>query len=158
MTRPVSADSRVAECSAFLKSETSVSNDSRVERLENYLNSHKSPLAVHSKTFINVADKYDLDWRLIPAISGVESTFGKNIPDNSYNAYGWANGKYRFSSWDNSIEIVGKTLKEKYIDRGAPTINKIAIRYAPPSSSWAWKVKYFMTKIEPWPVDFDLEG
>lgn len=154
----VSAEFSVAQESASLKTEVLGEVDPRAEILESYLESHKSPLAEHSGKFIEVADKYDLDWRLIPAISGVESTFGKRIPKNSYNAYGWANGKYSFESWDESIEIVGKTLREKYIDRGAPTINRIAKRYAPPSSTWAWKVKFFMVKIEPLPVYFDLEG
>lgn len=155
---PTTADSRVAESSASLKVGNYIGSDSRAERLEKYLNSHNSPLAGYSDTFIRVADKYNLDWRLIPAISGVESTFGKRIPQNSFNAYGWANGEYKFHSWDESIEVVGKTLREKYIDKGAPTINKIARRYAPPSSTWAGKVKFFMTKIDPLPVDFDLSG
>lgn len=153
-----SADYSVVEPSAQLKYYSTDKYDPRVEALENFLNSHNSPLAKHADKFIEVADTYGLDWRLIPAISGVESTFGKNIPKNSYNAYGWANGKYSFTSWEESIETVGKTLKEKYIDRGALSINRIARRYAPPSSSWAWKVKFFMTKIEPLPIYFDLEG
>jgi len=154
----VSADYNVAGSSATLKSQNINSRDERAKKLEDFLITHNSPLADYSDKFIEVADKYNLDWRLIPAISGVESTFGKRIPKNSYNAYGWANGEYRFISWENSIEIVGKTLREKYIDKGAPTINKIARRYAPPSSTWAGNVKFFMQKIESLPVDFDLEG
>ncbi|KKQ97197.1 MAG: hypothetical protein UT23_C0016G0014 [Candidatus Woesebacteria bacterium GW2011_GWA1_39_12] len=154
----VSAAPFVADASASLKSDAVEGQDPRIETLENYLESHRSPLAEYSGTFIEVADTYNLDWRLIPAITGVESTFGKRIPKNSFNAYGWANGEYRFTSWDESIEVVAKTLREKYIDRGAPTIGRIARRYAPPSSTWAWKVKFFMQKIEPLPIYFDLEG
>src|SRR3972149_8278358 len=151
-----SAYALVADESASLKNDIRNTADPRVEILENYWIPHKSPLASYSGRFIEVADSYNLDWRLIPAITGVESTFGKRIPKNSFNAYGWANGEYKFHSWDESIEIVGKTLREKYIDRGAPTINKIARRYAPPSSSWAWKVKFFMARIDSFPVYFDL--
>jgi len=93
---------------------------------------------------------------MVAAISGVESTFGKRIPENSYNAYGWANGNYYFESWEDSIAIVSKTLREKYYDRGATTLNQIARRYAPPSSSWAWKVNYFMEKIDPVPLPFTI--
>lgn len=130
--------------------------DYRIYVLKNYFDKHNSPLAPYSREFVETADKYDLDWRLVPAITGVESTFGKNIPSNSYNAYGWANGRYSFSSWEDSIEIVSKTLKEKYIDNGAIGINDIARIYAPPSSTWAWKVKYFMNEIDPMPVTFSL--
>jgi hypothetical protein len=115
-------------------------------------------LAEYAEELVAASDKYGLDWRLVPAISGVESTFGKHIPKGSYNAYGWANGDYRFKSWEDSIEIVSQTLRTKYIDRGAPSINKIARRYAPPSTTWARNVKFFMYKIEAFPVAFDFEG
>lgn len=92
----------------------------------------------------------------MPAIAGVESNFGKRIPTNSYNAYGWANGNYYFKSWENSIETVSKTLKTKYIDRGAIKIHQIAKIYAPPSSSWANKVKYFTNQIGPTGIAFDI--
>jgi len=155
----VSADIDVAGASAQIKTrENSGSADYRVITLENYLESHNSPLAPHSAYFIQTADKYGLDWRLVPAITGVESTFGKRIPYNSYNAYGWANGAYSFDSWDESIDVVSKSLREKYIDRGATTINEISRIYAPPSSTWAGNVKFFMKKIDPLPLTFTLEG
>ena len=99
----VSADSLVAESSASLKTEATA--DERVAILENFLEGYNSPLAKYSEVFIATADKYELDWRLIPAITGVESTFGKRIPYNSFNAYGWANGVYKFTSWEESIAV-----------------------------------------------------
>lgn len=154
----VSAETPVAGASAQLKTEGSGRDDYRIRILRTYLIKHNSPLAEHAEDFVAIADKYNIDWRLVAAISGVESTFGKRIPYHSYNAYGWANGAYTFKSWQDSIEIVSKTLREKYIDRGAPSISQIARRYAPPSSTWAGKVKFFMKKIEPFPVTFTLEG
>jgi hypothetical protein len=153
-----SANIDVAQSSAQIKRDTNLSGDYRVISLENFLEKYDSPLAPYSAYFIEVADKYDLDWRLVPAITGVESTFGKRIPYNSYNAYGWANGAYSFESWDESIEVVSQTLKEKYIDKGATTVNEISRIYAPPSSTWAGKVKYFMKKIDPLPLSFTLQG
>ena len=158
LASPASADFYVAGSSAELKTTPASSNDPRVETLRKYLLGHKSPLADYAQDFVAASDKYGLDWRLVPAISGVESTFGKRIPKGSYNAYGWANGNYKFKSWEDSIEIVSKTLRTKYIDKGAPSINKIARRYAPPSSTWARNVKFFMYKIETFPVAFDFEG
>lgn len=130
--------------------------DEREIKLKNFLEGHKSPLAPYAGVFIKYADEYDLDWRLVPSISGVESTFGKRIPKGSYNAYGWANGEYRFESWESSIEHVSKTLREKYYDMGANDIDKIARRYAPPSKTWGRNVKFFMNKIDSTPVEFEL--
>ncbi len=156
-TRGAYAQSYEAEPSATFK--TDVKNfDYRVYKLRSYLDEHNSPLADHSEEFIEYADSYNLDWRMVAAITGVESTFGKRIPANSYNAYGWANGEYKFSSWEDSIGHVSMTLKTKYIEKGATSISKIARRYAPPSKTWGSKVKFFMKRIDPLPVEFSLEG
>ena len=155
----ISAEVNVADVSAELKTNKPEEDfDFRVLKLKVYLSGHNSPLAAYSDVFVKYADEYDLDWRLVAAISGVESTFGKRIPYKSYNAYGWANGKYAFESWEDSIEVVSKTLREKYIDDGLTTIGQIARRYAPPSSTWARNVKFFINKIDPLGLDFTLEG
>lgn len=123
--------------------------DHRVKKLQVYLESFHSPLAPYARVFVEKADQYEIpDWSLVPAIAGVESTFGKHIPYNSYNAYGWANGNFDFESWEDSIDIVTQTLKEKYYDKGANTVFKIARIYAPPSTTWASKVNYFMQQIQ----------
>lgn len=128
-------------------------NDERVRTLRAYFAKHKSPLEPYAYDFVYYADLYGLDWKLVPAITGVESTFGKRIPKNSYNAYGWANGAYTFTSWEHSIEHVTRTLKVKYYDRGLTTVPSIARVYAPPSTTWAGNVTFFMNKIE----NFDPE-
>lgn len=123
-------------------------SDERIIKLEQFLKYHSSPLAEHAEFIVNTADKYGLDWRWVVAISGVESAFGKNIPYNSYNAYGWGNGKIYFDSWEDSIETVSKTLKERYVNRGADTIAKVGPIYAPPTPSWSNKVSFFINKID----------
>ncbi|MEK7470664.1 MAG: hypothetical protein AAB622_01535 [Patescibacteria group bacterium] len=143
--------------SASLKiNQDSPFSEYRVLILREFLGRYNSPLTPYAPEFVAAADEYGIDYRLVPAITGVESTFGKRIPSKSYNAYGWANGEYKFSSWENSIDHVSMTLRTKYIDKGAPTIAKIARRYAPPSSTWAGKVKFFVGKIDSLPVSFDI--
>lgn len=157
-TDQISADLSVAGSSAQLAYPDSYQDnfDSRVIVLRQFLQEQNSPLSQYSDIFIKYADDNELDWRLIPAITGVESTFGKNIPANSYNAYGWANGNYSFSSWEESISTVSITLNEKYIAKGATTIEKIGKIYAPPSTTWAYKVKYFMNKIQAFPLEYTI--
>lgn len=130
--------------------------DYRVYTLRKFLSQFDSPLTPYSSEFIKEADYYGIDYRLVPAISGVESTFGKQIPIGSYNAYGWVNGNYNFRSWPDSIQIVSKTLKNNYIDKGAVSIVRIAKIYAPPSSTWGSKVTYFVSKIDTLPLSFDI--
>jgi hypothetical protein len=130
--------------------------DYRVYTLRKFLSKYDSPLTPYSADFIAQADFYGIDYRMVPAITGVESTFGKHIPGKSYNAYGWANGKYSFTSWPNSIQVVSQTLKAKYIDKGAVSISKIAKIYAPPSTTWGTKVQHFVSKIDTLPLSFDI--
>jgi hypothetical protein len=154
--KPVQAQEEklvMAGSSAVLKS-VAVQPDIRVAQLETFLAKYNSPLTPYAQDFVAMADKYQIDWKLVPAITGVESTFGKQIPSYSYNAYGWNNGNFRFKSWEDSIEIVSKALREKYFDRGLNTPYKIGPVYAPPSKTWASKVSFFMQKIE----DFDPQA
>ncbi len=125
--------------------------DKRVAHLEAFLRSYNSPLADHAVTFIREADKHNMDWRFVAAISGVESTFGKHIPSGSYNAWGWgiptgAQSGIGFRNWDEGIATVTKGLKKNYINKGASTFAQIGDIYAA-SPVWASHVEYFMDKI-----------
>jgi len=147
----------VSDSSASIKTgATEGGFDYRVENLRKFLEKYSSPLAVYAEEFVTYADLNGLDYRLVPSISGVESTFGKHIPTDSYNAYGWANGEYSFTSWEDSIAHVSGTLRSSYIDKGAASIAKIAKRYAPPSVTWAGKVTFFVKKIDSLPLNFDI--
>ena len=123
------------------------SQDNRVKILSIFLLKYDSPLADLAETFVVQADKYGIDWRLVAAITGVESTFGQHIPLNSFNAYGWNNGLAKFNSWEESIEVVSRALGEKYYAKGLNTPAKIGPVYAPPSTTWVGKVNFFMEKI-----------
>ena len=125
--------------------------DNRAEILESFLQSYGSPLAPYASDFVANADKYNLDWRLVASIAGLESTFGKHIPNCSYNAWGW--GVYgtnviRFVSWSEGIETISKGLRENYL-RDNPESNPFIIgpTYAA-SPTWAQRVTYFMNRIE----------
>jgi len=144
---PVWASETAGNSAALVEMASSQTVDIRPRQLEDFLNSYDSPMATYSSYLVQMADKYGIDWRLVPAISGIESTFGKNIPFGSYNAYGWNGGNARFDSWEESIEEVSKKLKEKYYSRGLNTPFKIAPVYCPPSKVWAGKVAFFMEKI-----------
>lgn len=153
----VSYAQNISEASAsFITTPYGEGFDFRVQNLRRFLIKYNSPLADYAGEFVACADKYGLDYRLVPAITGVESTFGKYIPYGSYNAYGWANGDFKFTSWENSIMHVSETLKNKYIDRGVDSIYEIARVYAPPSPTWGSKVTFFVNKIDATPLNFDI--
>jgi len=155
-TRPVKASDYIdlnfydANSSAELLTEQtkqSFAVDERYLKLHAYLTRINSPLADYSAQFIISADKYGIDWRLLPAISGLESAFATQMVPGTYNAYGWGGGYISFKDWYDSIDTVSKALRENYYDRGYDTPEKIAPVYAPPCSYWASAVTKFMNEI-----------
>ena len=132
--------------------------DERIPLLRGYLQAKDSPLASKSAEMVATADRYQFDWRLLPAIAGKESSFGKKIPWDkegqkpSYNAWGW--GIYgdqvlSFSSWDEGIEKVGAGLRDGYFNRNLITIEDVMRYFTPRSNgSWARDVSFIMEQIE----------
>ncbi len=120
--------------------------------LREFLEKYNSPLLNNVDTFIAVADKYGIDYRLLPAISCMESTCGKRMPYNSNNAWGWGvygNNVIRFANFDEGIETVGKGLHDGYISRGLDTPHKIAPVYTPPRANhWLNGVSHFMSQMD----------
>jgi len=127
-------------------------DDHRADMLKEYLQSRHSPLADDAHTFVTEADRLDLDWKLVAAISGVEATCGRHIPHGSHNAWGWgiptgARHGVAFESWSEGITTVSEGLKYRYINRGATTIQAIGRIYAA-SPAWSTKVRWMIADID----------
>lgn len=95
-----------------------VTSDTRVVAMNRFLVDHGSPMAPYAETFVAAADDSGLDWRLIASIAGVESAFGRLVPYNSYNAWGWRgdpDGDFStFTSWVDGILYVTSQVAEGY--------------------------------------------
>lgn len=133
--------------------------DMRVLKLEAYFKKYNSPLAPYADIFVEQADEHALDWKLVASIAGLESTFGKFIPQGSYNAWGWGipTGTSRglgFTDWEEGIATVSKGLKQRYVDRGLITPDQMGRIYAA-SPTWASRIYYFMNEIEKQEIEKD---
>lgn len=139
-----------AGSSAQLQAKPSIqtkSSDRRVLALQTVFNRYNSPLSSEAENYVKYADKYGIDWKLLPAISGLESSFGVYQLSESHNAYGWGGGHIYFTSWENGIDTISKALAQNYYARGADTVYKIGPIYAE-SPTWAVRVTGFMNEIE----------
>lgn len=141
-----------ALASGIANQEVSTSHsDARSVIVENFFSDYKSPLSEFAQTFITVADRYQLDYRLLPAISMQESNGGKVMPKESFNPFGYGvyGGKVlRFANFEEAIEKVGRGLKADYFDQGLKTPSEIMPKYTPPSNgSWAEGVLTFMEEL-----------
>ena len=149
---PVSAvHANTAGASAKLAITRAPKVDGRAGVLRKFLTEHNSPLADHAGTFIREADKNNLDWKLVAAISGNESQFGHLIPPYSYNGWGYGvygNNVRRFESWDEGIAVVSNALRDDYLDNwGATNVYEIGEIYAE-DPMWANKVSHYISLIE----------
>lgn len=128
--------------------------DARSKIVENFFSQFSSPLSNYGDVFVSVADKYQIDYRFLPAIAMQESNGGKKIIKNSKNPFGYGiygNLVVKFSSWEEGIERVGRALKEEYFNQGLTTPYKIMTKYTPPSAKkdglWAKSVSSFMNQL-----------
>lgn len=128
-----------------------ISKDSRVESLRAFFLKNKSPLEPYSADFIDTAQKYDLDYRLLPAIAMQESNLCKKAPKDSYNCWGF--GMYgrktlKFDNFGEAIDSVSKTLAENYKSIGLITPEQIMSKYTPSNKGdWAASVNFFMNQL-----------
>jgi hypothetical protein len=120
--------------------------DTRARALRNVFTKHNSPLADEAQNYVRYADLYGVDWKLLPAISGLESSFGIYLIQGSYNAYGWGGGRIYFESWEDGIRTINKALRQNYINRGAADVWSIGPIYAE-SPTWSVRVNVLMNEI-----------
>ena len=120
-------------------------NDQRLEVLRQFFQRFDCPAEAFALEFLEVADSYRLDWRLLPSISFVESSGGKASPNN--NMFGWDQGRARFPSRTAGIYEVGYWLaySETYKNKDLDTVLTIYN----PVGKYAQTVKSVMQQIAP---------
>ena len=120
--------------------------DNRAEKLKKYLESKNSPYSDKAQFFVKTADKYQIEYTVLPAISGIESSFGLHLVGNSHNPFGWGGGYIYYDSWEDCIESVAKGIATHYPSDIPEEIGPI---YTPPNYiNWISAVKQFQGEIK----------
>jgi hypothetical protein len=119
--------------------------DPRLPLLQKFFASADAPAKDYAHVFLAEADQNDLDWRLLPSISFVETTGGKAARNN--NLFGWDCGRAEFNSMTDGIRQVayhlgnGDLYKDKDLDEMLWAYN--------PNPEYSRKVKSVMLRIAP---------
>jgi hypothetical protein len=83
----------------------------RAAKIDALLASYDSPLEGYGMKFVEEADENNIDWRLLVAIAGQESTFGRHACKKATNSFlGYGSCKINFKSVDEAIERVSASL------------------------------------------------
>ena len=131
---------------------TAVPTDPRLLRIKQYFLERDCPAYAYAADFVVAADQHNLDWRLLPSLSMVESSGGKATQNN--NMFGWDNCNVRFQSTREGIYKVAARLgrstlyRNKHVDEMLKTYN--------PRSEYKDRVKLVMSQLGP--ADLAPEG
>ena len=131
------------------------SEDARAQIIAQFLERYNSPMKpydFYGKKIVEIADRYQIDFRLLPAIAMQESGLCKNQnPDAPHNCLGFGihkSGTLDFDSYEDGFERAGRELKAYYIDKGLVTVEQIESKYTPSSNgSWANSVNQWMAEM-----------
>jgi len=118
--------------------------DEREIKLDKFFDRYKCPQPNYAQEYIQEADRYNIPYTLLPAISIQESTCGRHYRFDNY--WGWNSARTGFSTVAQGIDFVssqlalGRYYKDKTIKAKLQTYN--------PNPSYAPKVIQLMTQIE----------
>jgi hypothetical protein len=86
-------------------------HDPRWACLQKFFGQIDCPARQLADVFLQAADDYHLDWRLLPSLSFVETGGGKAAHNN--NLFGWASGRAHFDTLAAGIHQVGFQLAHR---------------------------------------------
>ncbi|GIW57501.1 MAG: hypothetical protein KatS3mg083_446 [Candidatus Dojkabacteria bacterium] len=118
--------------------------DQRAISLEKYLQKQNSYLAQYADLIIELSDFYNIDYKIVVAIAGVESGFCR-INFKPYNCWGF--GDYAWNSPETSIKEYFRLLHKNYYQKGLDTLEEIASIYNPYPEQYIQKVSHFINQI-----------
>src|ERR1700735_3778107 len=118
-------------------------NDPRLSRLQKFFGDRDCPLRDSAKDFLVAADQNHLDWRLLPSISFIESSGGKDYTNN--NVFGWDSCKERFTSVRAGIHYVAAQLGKSRRYKGKDIDSKLQLYN--PLPEYSQRVKAVMGSI-----------
>ncbi len=121
--------------------------NTKVENIQRYLNPRNTPLEEKAEHIVMMANKFNIDYRIVVAISIIESSGGVHSY-RPYNAWGWGGASgFTFESWEHSIYVVSRGIAG-YYSRGQDTPEKMAPTYNPHTpEEWGPKVRKVMNQI-----------
>jgi hypothetical protein len=117
--------------------------DPRMPALKAFFERYDCPVSSLRAEFLTAADENDLDWRLLPSISLIESGGGKAMANN--NLLGWGSSSKSFPSVRAAIHTVASRLansklyKDKDLDGILTTYN--------PRPEYSYRVKSVMSQL-----------
>jgi hypothetical protein len=118
--------------------------DQRHSKLKTFFQSFGCPAPYHVTEYLGAADAYSIDYRLLPAISVLESTCG--IHQRQNNRWGWDSARKGFASFRAGLEYIAHELAygPYYKNKTLPE----KVRMYNPRPQYARQLESLMRKID----------
>jgi hypothetical protein len=116
----------------------------RARKLEAFFEAHGCPRPFHVQDYVDAADIYRIDYRLLPAVSVRESTCGVYARRN--NRWGWASTHVGFRSVARGIHYIARQLAFGRYYRDKDVDGKL--RAYNPNPRYLRQVKELMEEID----------
>jgi hypothetical protein len=116
--------------------------------VEALFDAYNSPMAGLGETIVRRADECGGDYKLLVAIAGNESGFGR-IPYKLYNPFGYLDG-VQYSSWYEAVNYLSCKISVQHL---APCNNDVAcvvVRYGGSDTDrekWIRNIQWFMNQL-----------
>ena len=95
----------------------------RFARLERFFGRYNCPIPQHVTDYLRAADRYGLDYRLLPALSIRETHCG--LQESGNNRWGYHPGRQTFPSIEAGIDYVARQLAENPVYKGKTLPGKL---------------------------------
>ena len=112
--------------------------------MEAFFKSHHCPAPFLTADYVAAADAYDVDYRLLPALSVRESTCGRHARLN--NRWGWDSAQTGFESLVHGIHFITRQLATGRYYRGKTLDGKL--RAYNPNPEYAGEIRKLMREID----------
>jgi hypothetical protein len=92
-----------------------VKDDARIGKIKAFLESKNSPLSPYAQLIVEEADKYDIGWTKLVAISGMESAYCNQTVANSFNCWGLGGSRFMyFQNYEEGIKYASWLIGTQY--------------------------------------------
>ena len=118
--------------------------DDRYDKLESFFQSFGCPAPHYVNEYLGAADSNAIDYRLLPAISVLESTCG--IYQRLNNRWGWDSARKGFSSFRAGLQYIARQLSQGRFYRNKSLEEKVHMYN--PNPQYARLVRKLMLKID----------
>lgn len=119
--------------------------DPRIARLEKFFEIYRCPEPHYTSQYLGAADRYGLDYRLLPAVAIRETSCGKTANQRN-NLWGYHPGRQDFPSIEEGLEVIARRLAENSLYKGKTLSDKL-FTYNP-LPKYPDEVAWIMRQIE----------